>query len=163
MPSKCTTEPCQSLPHWVSSTSLPPVENPPSQLYSTSTTTHSYTTPTAKEYTQQQLDLAISDVIAIHLRDAKKGTLRQATPEEQSEDDNNSNDTTSPSPSPNTNTFDLHPTFHQPIEPIHDAPSLATLIAAAMLPLPCPNPYSAAQTPFAGLFALDDDILDAYL
>jgi len=41
---------------------------------------HSYTTPTTKEYTQQQLGLAISDAIAIHLRDAKKGNLRPATP-----------------------------------------------------------------------------------
>jgi hypothetical protein len=162
MPSKCTTEPCQSLPHWVSSTSPPLIGNPPNHA-SQHFYNHSYTTPTAKEYTQQQLSLAISDAIGIHLRDTKKGNLRHATPEKQSEDDDDTNATTISSPPPHTNIFDLHSTSQQPIDPSHDSPSIATLIAAAMPPLPRPNPHSAAQRPVAKLFALDDDILDAHL
>ena len=41
---------------------------------------HSHTTPTPKEYALQQLGLVISNSLALHLRDAKRGTLRRAPP-----------------------------------------------------------------------------------
>ena len=47
---------------------------------------HSYTTPTPHEFIHQQLGLAISDAIALHIRDAKLGTL---TPNEDNYDNNN--------------------------------------------------------------------------
>ncbi|KAL7513762.1 hypothetical protein ACHAXN_013211 [Cyclotella atomus] len=37
---------------------------------------HSYTAPTLKEYALQQLGLVISNALAIHLRDAKRGALQ---------------------------------------------------------------------------------------
>ena len=49
---------------------------------------HSYTTPTPYEFIHQQLGLAISDAIALHIRDAKLGTL---TPNEDNYDNNNEN------------------------------------------------------------------------
>ena len=36
---------------------------------------HSYTCPTPRDYAQQQIGLAISNAIALHVRDAKQGNL----------------------------------------------------------------------------------------
>lgn len=90
-----TTEPSWSPPRWVSSTLPPPVGNPPSHPYNTSTTIP--TQPQQPRNTLQQLGLVISDAIAIHLHGAKRGTLRQATLEEQAEHDNDE-DNNDPSP-----------------------------------------------------------------
>lgn len=57
---------------------------------------HSYTCPTPKEYVLQQLGLAISNAVALHLRDVKQGTMVPPTDDEDDDFDSPNN---VPSPS----------------------------------------------------------------
>ena len=86
---------------------------------------HSHTAPTPKEYALQQLGLVISNALAIHLRDAKRGTLQPAPPELLRDDPLPDNTVDSPEYPDPSNQVPAHDTLLESLFP--DPVSLAPI------------------------------------